>query len=64
MHLRLSDDNLILPILLGFLIIFEKSYCEQAHGTLKQYLHKIQIGELYPPTPHNYLNHALFILKS
>lgn len=36
---------------------------EWAHGTLKQYLHKIKKEELYPYTPQNYLNHALFILN-
>lgn len=36
---------------------------EWAHGTLKQYLHKIKKEELYPYTPQNCLNHALFILN-
>lgn len=36
---------------------------ERANGTLKQQLQKIKKGELYPLTPQNYLNHALFILK-
>jgi hypothetical protein len=35
---------------------------EQAHGSLKQYLHKIKKGGLYPSTPQTYLNRA-FILK-
>ena len=36
---------------------------EQVHGTLKQYLHKLKRGELYPCTSNNYLNQALFILN-
>jgi hypothetical protein len=35
----------------------------KCYGTLKQYCHKIKWGELYPHTPHIYLNHVLFILK-
>lgn len=36
---------------------------ERANSTLKQQLQKIKRGELYPLTPQNDLNHALFILN-
>lgn len=36
---------------------------ERAHGSLKIQLKKIKTGELYPQTPHNALNHALFTLN-
>ena len=36
---------------------------ERAHGSLKTQLQKIKTGELYPQTPHNALNHALFTLN-
>jgi hypothetical protein len=63
MHLRLSVDNLILPILLGFLIILKDKVLRNGYcGTLKQYLHKIKKGELYSHVPQIYLNHVLFIL--
>ena len=36
---------------------------ERAHGALKNQLRKIKKGELYPISPLNSLNHALFILN-
>lgn len=36
---------------------------ERAHGFLKTQLEKIKKGELYPYSPQNFLNHALFILN-
>lgn len=36
---------------------------EHAHGSLKTQIQKINKGEFYPWSPHNALNHALFILK-
>ena len=34
---------------------------EQAHGTLKQYLHFLKVEELYLCTPQKYLNNAFYI---
>ena len=36
---------------------------ERAHGALKNQLNKIKKGALYPISPQNILNHALFILN-
>lgn len=36
---------------------------EWAHGTLKVQLQKIKTGKLHPQSPHNALNHALFVLN-
>nr|KAF6462165.1 hypothetical protein HJG59_011229 [Molossus molossus] len=36
---------------------------ERAHGTLKVQIEKIKKGELYPRSPSNIINHALFIIN-
>jgi hypothetical protein len=48
-HLRLSVDNLILLILLGFFIILKDKILRNRYcGSLKQYLHKIKRGSYIP----------------
>ena len=46
-----------------FLIILKVKESERAHQTLKHQLQKLKKGELYPNTPSNSLNYALFVLN-
>jgi hypothetical protein len=61
-HLRCFVNNLILTHITGSPYYPQaQDIVEWAHGTLKQYFHKIKKGGLYSCTPQMYLNPAFYL---